>query len=396
MKKIRKTNFIILIATFAFLFKYNLIYAGTAYQDAYEYNEKGIKLMQQGNFADAIANLKTANSYSPQDERIRHNLSNALSNYANNLLGQGYNQGAIEQFEQALYYDPNNTFALFKLAMLYYNDQKLIKAKEYFQRLRQLNSSIPQVEAMLQKLNNEINVESDLRSLDTIHFIIVVSPGADINQVSNIRIHLENAYSRISALLNHYPSRKTTAIIYPNPNAAAAFANTPHWTAAVFDGKLRIPTFQAGADDSIIAKIIYHEFAHALLFDLVGNRCPSWLNEGFAVNCEESISSKDPRFYKAYVEKFGITPLSQIPADFSSIGNINVAHIIYMESFFAVKFIINKAGWSGFNNLLKELNQGSDINSALLKIIGINWDGLNKEVLYYIKSNLGLSEVKLF
>src|SRR5262245_66629907 len=62
------------------------------------------------------------------------------------------------------------------------------------------------------------------------------------------------------------------------------------WSAAAYDGRIRVPiagTFQPREE---LDRILSHEFVHALVTRLGGRAVPAWLNEGLATVLEPSGS----------------------------------------------------------------------------------------------------------
>ncbi|MGH9969437.1 MAG: tetratricopeptide repeat protein [Pyrinomonadaceae bacterium] len=119
-------------------------------EDAQTLNNLGFSLYQNGNYRAAIDKLKRAVKLAPQDERIQNNLGLALCrmgkfddayksfaraggelrgnlNIAKMLERFGREEDAIKYYEGARRVDPNNTFALRRLAELY---QRLGRTEE--------------------------------------------------------------------------------------------------------------------------------------------------------------------------------------------------------------------------------------------------------------------------
>jgi Tfp pilus assembly protein PilF len=121
-------------------------------QDAQTLNNLGFSLYQNGNYRSAIDKLKRAAKLAPTDERILNNLGLALCrtgrfedayksfaratgpltgslNTAKMLERFGRDEDAIKYYEMARRVDPNNAFALRRLADLYQRIGKPIESQ---------------------------------------------------------------------------------------------------------------------------------------------------------------------------------------------------------------------------------------------------------------------------
>ena len=90
---------------------------------------------------------------------------------------------------------------------------------------------------------------------------------------------LESAYYDIGAQLEAYPKRQI-AVTLLTREAYFDITGSPHWTAGLYEGQIKIPV--ANADHSSLKIVLSHEYVHAVIFDLMGPHCPWWLIEGLA------------------------------------------------------------------------------------------------------------------
>ena len=73
------------------------------------------------------------------------------------------------------------------------------------------------------------------------------------------------------------------------------------WTAALNDGKIRIPTSGIKAVTPEMASVLRHELTHSFVPQITHDRAPTWLNEGIA-QLEEGRTTADigPRLASLY------------------------------------------------------------------------------------------------
>ena len=357
---------------------------------AYKYNESGLNKLRNNNYQGAINDLKTAHLYSPANNNIKKNLSIAYNNYAFYLMNNGNPGLAIEKFEQALNFDQGNPFTLYNIGQAYYRIQDMKKAKVYLSKAYALKPELKGLRELLDKVSGEEKVEKSFGKYETMHFVIAYSSDLPVNKLSYIRTYLEEGYGRVGMFLDQYPANKVIAILYSENNYDQLLHRRPHWTMAIFDGKLRIPVNKFKYTDQDVIKIVYHEYAHALVHEITKGNCPLWLNEGIASKAEDFVEMRDRDLIKKYISHFGIRPIRQIPQDFSHMKDMNMVTLMYIESYLLVDFIVKRVGNSGLKNILEYLGMGMSAESALEKVFGDNFDKFEDKWKRFIVEEYGI------
>jgi tetratricopeptide (TPR) repeat protein len=360
---------------------------------AYKYNEEGLRKFKQNDFHGAIESFKAAALYDPANKSIRNNLAVTYNNYAFSLMKSGQLNSAIDNFERGLYYDPDNPYTLYNLGQAYYKVQNMQLAQNCLERAVKLKPDLKGAAALLERINGEISVEKGFERTDTMHFIIASSRDIPVSSFSYIRTYLEEAYGRIGMFLNHYPKNKVVVILYSEVNYGALLKGRPHWTLAVFDGKVRIPVNKFKYSNEEVIRIIYHEYAHAALFDMIRDRCPLWLNEGVAGRAEDFAGPRDKELIKKYISRFGLTPISSIPGNFTNIKDMNIATTLYLESYLLVDFIVRRTGYAGLNTMLTYLGGGGNIDGAIQEVFREDISSFEKGWKRYLIENYGIDNL---
>ncbi len=367
---------------------------GSSEEAQYKLNEEALKMMKAGNFEGAINALKAALSYNPSNKVISKNLAVAYNNYGFSLMKKGLVNQGIEKLENSLYYDPDNPYTLYNIAQAYYGVQNMTKAKEYLDRAYKINKDIKGLSGLLDKINKESKVEVGFEKTDTAHFIIAASGDINVSSLSYIRTYLEEAYGRIGMFLDYYPANKTIAVLYSEANYEAALKGKPHWTLAIYDGKVRIPVNKFKYTNDEVIKIIYHEYAHALVFSVTKGNCPLWLNEGIASKAEDYVKPMDRDLIKKYMDRFGVIDVRKIPNDLSKIKNVELATSIYIESYLLVDYIVERFGNSSLIQILKYLGKGLNIGSAIKTVLKKDADQFQNDWEAYVKEKYGISDIR--
>jgi tetratricopeptide (TPR) repeat protein len=370
-----------------------VVCAGTAYaseEAAYKSNQQGLIKLNARDYKGAIRYLQDAHKYSPYNKNVRYNLGVAYNNYGFYFLQKNNFTAAIEQFEKAYHYDANNAYTLYNLGQTYYRMQDMKKANEYLQKAYAIEPKIKGLKKLLEKTKSETELESTFRKIQTSHFIIAASPGLSMEDSSRIKAYLEDAYSRVGMMLDHYPQSRIVAILYSEKDYDNLLKNKPHWTLAIFDGKVRIPISGNRYTYEDIAKIIYHEYAHAAVYDMVKNNCPLWLNEGIASMAEELIQPKDKTLFKQYIDKFGFISFFKLPNGIERIKNQRTATLLYMEFHMLADFILKRKGRTGLRRMLNLLGKGHNIEYSIKKVLGFNISEFEQAWLMYIQQEYGI------
>jgi len=163
----------------------------------------------------------------------------------------------------------------------------------------------------------------------------------------------------------------------------------PAWTAALNDGKIRIPISGVSAVTPALAHVLRHELTHSFIAQITHGRAPTWLNEGIA-QLEEGRSSAQfgPRLAALYASGHQV-PLSQFEAGFQGYSSAEAA-VAYAESLAAVEYIRDNYGLSDMARLLKRLGEGQSVESALRSTIRCGYAELEIELTAYLKKNYGV------
>lgn len=362
---------------------------------AYKNNEEGLIKLRARDYEGAIESLKKAHRYEPASEAIKKNLGVAYNNYGFDLMSKGDSDAAIEKYQYSLSYDPENAYTLYNLGQAYYRKQDMARAKDYLNKAHQRDPSLPGAAALLEKITAEEATERAFDTFETAHFVIAASGGVAAGDFSLIKIYLEEAYGRIGKLLNHYPRRRTAVVLYSEEDYQQLLGGRPHWTMAIFDGKVRIPVNKLKYNKDDVIKIIYHEYTHVVIHDSAGDApVPLWLNEGTASWMEDFVAPKNRDFMRSYIEKYGFVPFASIPNDFTNINDPEIATLMYIESYLLVDYIIAREGDKGLQKILKSISAGNDVSLALLSVFKEGPEEFQKKWEQFIINSYNIKKLK--
>jgi hypothetical protein len=158
----------------------------------------------------------------------------------------------------------------------------------------------------------------------------------------------------------------TTSVILYSGQQFADVTRLPSWTGAAFDGKIRVPMAGYTRDKSTLRAVLAHEFTHAALFDMTGNRCPGWFSEGLA-QLEEG---RAPEPVSA--------PLAPLSGPFSGM-NDEQAKLAYAASLSAVAYLVREHDPGFMRILLEKIRSGQDFAAAFAATYDQTLDGFEAQ-----------------
>ena len=211
----------------------------------------------------------------------------------------------------------------------------------------------------------------------------------DQTQANNVAKILNSSYKDLSSFFNDSLSHIVTVFVV---DSEAEFnkllgENFPDWGIGVaipdhYLIVLKNPKFFHY--DKPIEKVARHELAHIFIHNKVkGNQIPRFLDEGLAMRLSfEWEFGQDIAVARAVLTN-SIIPLYRIESvnSFKS----GKAELSYLESSLAVNYFLNEYGKENLDTLFFYLSLNSGIDKALMKSIGIDYNGFEKEFASYIK-----------
>ena len=336
----------------------------------------------------------------PGDLRSKNQLIEALNSYASLQLLKGNSQVAKNSLQQALTYDRKNLMTLLNLAALlyqtaeyrgaeelllgglqndsrnqyghyllgevYYAQDKLREAIAAWKAALELGEN-PTISQRLKKAEEEAATHDELGFLQSAHFILRYD-----RKVSDYRLgqevldSLERTYRRLSSELPSCAPATVTVVLYAD-QAYFDITRAPRWSGALFDGKVRVPVKGLTSVTSQLNNILAHELTHSFVNSVVGQKCPTWFNEGFA-QIQEGRSSEEHRKFLSQLEANDqLIPLTRLSTSYLKLASESV-EMAYLEGLSATEFLIARNGRNVVGALLGLLHQNYSFQDALRSV----------------------------
>jgi tetratricopeptide (TPR) repeat protein len=215
-------------------------------------------------------------------------------------------------------------------------------------------------------------VEQEFSWDGTTHFDVVFEDiPEDREQRRRLMRALEPAYQRVCGAFHTVPLSRVIVVVYPSRQSYEEALDAPRWSAAAYDGKMRIPqTTLEGASDERLNELVSHEFTHAMVRRLSRGRAPTWLNEGLAEYFEtaDGENHRYLRIAKKVIdrlgEKSGKFSLSRMSKGFESTESARVA-LAYMNGYLTVRHLVEQHQTFRVLRLLEALGREVPFEEAL-------------------------------
>lgn len=208
---------------------------------------------------------------------------------------------------------------------------------------------------------------------ETEHFIIKYQTKDD-EVVDLIAEASERYYDDVSRLLDYYPKKKTTVIVYDDPAKLMKNTNLRQGkppmgvyyasTVQILSPRLWVPENEDMGEVFLNEGPMVHEFAHLLVDDLAKGNYPLWFTEGIAL-------------YQEYVHtgyewgkdlEFEGSPytVGQLTENFHQLDEM----LAYKRSFEMMKHMVATYGPDELNKVLRALGRGKNFSDVHREVFG--------------------------
>jgi len=170
---------------------------------------------------------------------------------------------------------------------------------------------------------------------------------------------LEAARARVGEALDAYPPQPITVVLYSREQFRD-ITGLDDWSAAGFDGRIRVPVGDALDDVGELDRVLVHEVVHAVVVALGGRAVPAWMNEGLATMVEPGgVDDANVTLSRTRVRP----GLAQLQGGFAGLAAVD-RPVAYAYSARTMRRLIALGGTPALLALLKDLSRGAPFASA--------------------------------
>lgn len=342
------------------------------------YNNYGVLLARDKQWAQAVSNLQQAINISQNSEKFKKNLSNIYFEQGYQLLQNRndyttYTYNNVKQFANlSIAMDPNNFNAYLLLGDSEYMDQQMPAAQRAWQKAALLMPNNQDIQKRLSQINRETAAESDMNSIFNPYFNIKIDQDIAQNIDLDINKILNFAYNNVGPDFMFMQHGKIPVVVYNKDEYKEAMIDAPGWADAIYDGKIRIAVSTKQNNFKQLISDVVHEYTHVIVASLTNNNCPRWFNEGLA-RYEEYQHGVTPRIY--------LLAIAYNTDEIIKWDNINEAIVspnkerallAYQQAFSFVYYLAQQYGMNKIIEVLKILGNKTNFATAVQQVYGIS------------------------
>lgn len=378
--------------------------------DPRQMNTRGVELIQQGRYEEALDLLKQAYRALPGNGVVRRNL-------AAGYLGLGTKQIEARQFDAAAetlltgreYGGDDARFWLYRglalyhlgryqeaedelneargrderpetlrlLGQVYYSSGRLEQAIQVWRQALDRGGYDAELAALVDKTWKELKVEQTMSSEAGSNFAISFDGRAQPELGDEVLDVLEEAYNEIGRELDFYPQVQVPVLLYTQRDFSE-LTGSPDWSGGLYDGKIRIPVGGVTGMNPRLKAVLYHEYVHVVVRYLTAGRCPVWLNEGLAEMAGRRHHDPPLNRLRLAAARGELIPFERLESSFP-VSSREQAELAYQQSYSLVRYMIDQFHWYKMGELLRALGEGKPIAVALEQALGefaIDYAGL--------------------
>lgn len=340
---------------------------------AIAYLGQGYQLLAMREFQAARDSFRLGRSYNEDDLRLWQ--GEAMTFYM-----QGKYSEAVSLLNQSIGIDPQNPEVYWLLGKAYYAEGRMPEAIDALQRSLEHGGG-EDVALFLDKVRREWQVEKEMQEEHRGHFQLSFVDGeyaADL--ASDILETLEDAYVEVGSDLAYYPDVRVPVLLYSHREYADV-TRSPHWSGAVYDGKIRLPLAGMRSVTKPFMATLYHEYMHVLVHFMAGRNVPAWLNEGLAEISGRRINAVSLIDLTEAAESGQLLDWTTLEKPFSGLPAARV-RLAYEQSHSLAFFMVDRYGWYNMAELLESLGKQQEWVAAVADVYreyGLDWPAIQNE-----------------
>ncbi len=383
-------------------------------------NRTAVELAARGESAQAIALLREAHALEPGNALYGKNLQAALINAGFAEIAAEHFDQAVARFvearrlgdrseiarglgyayyrlgnldlarttlEQALASGGDDVETYLTLGRIYLERHDQEHALAMLDRAVAAGADRPGLAATVERLRRDAEAERNFQSLASSHFVLKFEGRENTGAGRIVLTELEDAYRRVGARFAYYPLERLEVILYPDEEFRE-ITNSPHWSGAVYDGRIKLPVGGLARGNERVARTLRHEYAHAAIVTLSRGKAPVWLNEGLAQVAEETDEPGRAGRLRLALGQDGLVPLAVLEGGFTRLGRDD-ASLAYAEAYFAADYLLRKKGAYNVRRLLEAMATAPSSDDAFRQALSLPYADFEQDFLRDVVRHLG-------
>lgn len=264
-----------------------------------------------------------------------------------------------------------------KLADVYYHTNRLKKAEDIWTQLKG-RSGAGKNEPQRFSEEKQVLDKYEIRRIS--NFDVYFDKGTGSLRLNEISKYLNEAYRSIGRDFHYYPRDKVQVYIYQAEDFADVIGPWHFFVAAQYDGKMRLPAINPHwnkprrVSSKRFESLVWHEYTHALVHALSGNKAPRWLNEGLAVFEENRVRKEEVYAFDEARKRGRLLTMRELESWGERELTLKQLWLYYEQSHSMVQYMIKRHRTHRARMLLLELRDSNSFGSAFKKIFRTDVD----------------------
>lgn len=275
---------------------------------------------------------------------------------------------------------PDSVEVLYYLGLTLYDTDTRQQAMELWEQALKLSPGRADIAGLLEKARKETVVESTMDRGNSSRFNLTYDPGVNASFAQTVLDVLESAANQVGSELGHFPEARVPVVIYKRDDYRTVTAS-PDWSGGVYDGTIRLPFGAMNEITDPLRAVLFHEYAHVVVFDLTHGNCPVWLNEGIAEMFGRRQFNHPPTGQGKAAPKGAAVDFRRLEGSFGGLST-HEAFTAYQQSHSMVNYLVTTYGWHRIKELLVNLGKGMNMDAAValtLQDYSVTYNGLINE-----------------
>jgi tetratricopeptide (TPR) repeat protein len=357
----------------------------------------GRELIQRGQYEKGLDQLRQSYLLFPMNATLKQNLAEGYAAYGHQLFKQKKYEQAEENFVKALEIYPDNaTYILLRgiccyrlkrydvaryelqralsispdsvdmlyfLGLVQYDSDNRAEAVTLWEQALKLAPERKEISELLAKARKEIAVEAGMDRGHSSRFNLTYDPDVNSSFALALLDVLESAANLVGAELGLFPEARVPVAVYTRADYKTV-TDSPDWSGGFYDGTIRLPFGALKEITPALRGILFHEYAHVVVFELTRGNCPLWLNEGIAEMFGRTQQNYPMTVLGRAARTGSLSDFRKLEAGFGSFSS-SEAGLAYQQSYSLVNYMVKSYGWHRVKQILSGLGQGMTFDAAI-------------------------------
>jgi tetratricopeptide (TPR) repeat protein len=318
----------------------------------------------KNNWSAIIDILSKAHVAAPENTDVLNEIVFAYVNFGAAALHEKNISGAQQAASEALQLDPENTSVNCLAGDVAYEMHDLDAAEKYWKQAKLSSPNNKTIDKRISKLQGEKRVEHSYSQMQAYHFDIRFDYKTLGQGVCDLREYLMEAYEKVGQDFSKFPDYPIVVIL-SSENDFHMVNNVPDFVAGLYDGKIRIPVNFTKVPLSTLKAIIFHEYTHALIYDIAGASCPIWLNEGIAMRQMRSENLVSTDILRNAIQTGTVLSFEQMNDRSGVWNNEKYVSLAYAQAWIMAEYLFSRWNYLQVKAMLLRLKQGESFESVI-------------------------------